>query len=84
MAVRLDGGDLDSLAKILRQRKFCELKSAARDGGADEARPRVEIHYGGLDCIIEMWDGDWRETENARESLEAIEALANRVKERGS
>ena len=83
VAMRLDGDDLDSLAKILRQRKFCELKAQERDGVPDEARPRVEIHYGGLDCTIEMWDGQWHDTENARESLEAVEALAKRVKDRG-
>ena len=83
VAMRLDGDDLDSLAKILRQRKFCELKAQERDGVPDEARPRVEIHYGGLDGTIEMWDGQWHDTENARESLEAVEALAKRVKDRG-
>jgi hypothetical protein len=83
VATRLDGDDLDSLAKILRQRNFCELKAAPRDGVPDEARPRIEIHYGGLDCAIEMWDGQWHENENARESLEAVEALAKRVKDRG-
>ena len=82
VAMRLDGDDIDSLAKILRQRKFCELKAAPRDGVPDEARPRIEIHYGGLDCAVEMWDGQWHETENARESLEAVEALAKRVKDR--
>jgi hypothetical protein len=84
VAVRLDGDDLDSLAKILRERKFCELRAAARDGVPDEARPRIEIHYGGLDCTIEMWDEDWHHDPRARESLEAVEALAKRVKERGS
>ena len=84
VATRLDGDDLDSLAKILRQRKFCELKAADRPGVPDEARPRIEVHYSGLDCTIEMWDGQWHETENARESLEAVEAVAKRVKERGN
>lgn len=83
VATRLDGDDVDSLAKILRQRKFCELKGAQRDGVPDEARPRIEVHYGGLDCAVEMWDGQWHESENARESLEAVEALAKRVKDRG-
>jgi hypothetical protein len=84
VATRLDGDDLDSLAKILRQRKFCELRSADRPGVPDEARPRIEVHYGGLDCTIEMWDGQWHEEERARESLEAVEALAKRVKDRGN
>lgn len=84
VAVRLDGDDLDSLATILRQRKFCELRAADRPGVPDEARPRIEVHYAGLDCAIEMWDGQWHETENARESLEAVEALAKRVKDRGN
>jgi hypothetical protein len=83
VATRLDGDDLDSLAKILRARKFCELKAEPRDGVPDEARPRIEVHYGGLDCKIEMWDGQWHEEERARESLEAVEALAKRVKDRG-
>lgn len=79
---RLDGGDIDSVAKILRDRKFCELKGAERPGVPDEARPRIEVHYGGLDCTIEMWDAQWHEDERASESLEAVEALAKRVKER--
>ena len=83
VAVRLDGDDLDSLAKILRQRKFCELKAVAREEGYDEPKPRVEIHYGGLDCTVEMWDGDWHAEKRAAECLEAIEAVAKRVKERG-
>jgi hypothetical protein len=83
VATRLDGDDIDSLVKILRDRKFCELKGAERPGVPDEARPRIEIHYGGLDCKIEMWDGQWHEEERARESLEAVEALAKRVKDRG-
>jgi hypothetical protein len=84
VAMRLDGDDLDSLAKILRERKFCQLTAADRPGVPDEARPRIEIHYGGLDCTIEMWDGQWHDDERARESLEAVEALAKRVKEGGS
>ena len=84
VAMRLDGDDLDSLVKILRQRKFCELKAADRPGVPDEARPHIEIHYGGLDCKIEMWDGQWHEDERARESLEAVEALEERVKDRGN
>lgn len=84
VAVRLDGDDLDSLAKILRTRKFCALRADDRPGVADEARPRIEIHYGGLDCTVEMWDRQWHEREDARESLEAVEALAKRVKDRGS
>jgi len=84
VSTRLDGDDLASLAKILRQRKFCELKAAARPGAPDEARPSIEVHYGGLDCRVEMWDGQWHEDERARESLEAVEALAKRVKERGN
>jgi hypothetical protein len=84
VATRLDGDDLDSLAKILRQRNFCELKAADRPGVPDEARPRIEVHYGGLDCTIEMWDAQWHEEERARESLEAVEALAKRVKDRGN
>jgi hypothetical protein len=86
VATRLDGDDLDSLLEILRDRKFCELKPPQPDrpGVPDEARPRIEVHYGGLDCTIEMWDGDWHHEERARESLEAVEALAKRVKDRGS
>lgn len=84
VATRLDGEDLDALAKILRQRKFCELKGRERDGVPDEARPRIEVHYGGLDCTVEMWDGEWHADPRASECLEAIEAVAKRVKERGS
>lgn len=84
VTTRLDGDDLESLAKILRERRFCDLKAEDRPGVPDEARPRIEIHYGGLDCEIEMWDGQWHDDRRARESLEAVEALANRVKARGN
>lgn len=84
VATRLDGEELDSLAKILRQRNFCELKGTDRPGGYDEARPRIEVHYGGLDCTVEMWDGEWHGDPRASQCLEAIEAVANRVKERGT
>lgn len=84
VATRLDGDDIEALVKILRERKFCALKAADRPGVPDEARPRIEVHYGGLDCTISMWDGQWHETEDARESLEAVEALAKRVKDRGN
>lgn len=75
--------EIETLAALLKDRGFCSLVSTLRKGVPDEARPSVSVRMGGLDCTVQMWDGEFRDDEDAQVSLAAVEALGSAIRARG-
>ena len=50
------------LVRSLRSLGCCSIPSTSAERSyASEAKPLLEIHFGDLDCEIELWDREWRE-----------------------
>jgi hypothetical protein len=75
--------EIASLAAVLRDNDFCSLTSTRSTGVPDEARPSVRVRLEGLDCHVQLWDGEWSDTPAAQRSLSAIESLGRKLEARG-
>jgi hypothetical protein len=71
----------DEYAKLvgtLRTLDCCSLQSTSKDRSRPgEAKPRLEIDLGDVQCEIELWDREWREG-RARECGFAVAQLHGR------
>lgn len=76
--------ELGALAQLLEEKGFCSLVSSRSTGVPDEARPGVDIRLGNLDCSVTMWDNEFRDDEDAKAALAAIEELGATLRERGN
>ena len=75
--------EVDALVRVLREHRFCSLRSGRSTGVPDEARPVVSVRVGDVDCVVKLWDGEWRDDEHARACLAAVEALGRTLAKRG-
>ena len=75
--------ELAALAKTLREHDLCGKRGSNRKGVPDEARPSVAVRLEGLDCRVQMFDGEWRDDEHAQAALAAIESFGRSLGERG-
>lgn len=74
--------ELEGLAKVLRDHDLCGLRSTRETGVPDEARPSIAVRLEGLDCRVQLWDGEWRDGGRAEACLEAVEALGTEIGKR--
>ena len=74
--------ELRLVARVLRDTSFCSFRSSDRHGIPDEARPSVAIRYEDLDCRVQMWDGEFRDDENAKRGLAAVEDIGRAIEAR--
>ncbi len=50
------------LVQSLRRLNCCSLSSTSAERSyPSEAKPLLELHFGDLDCEIELWDREWRQ-----------------------
>jgi hypothetical protein len=76
--------ELEQLAALLEENDFCSNVSTRSSGVPDEAHPSASVRMHGIDCKVSMWDGEFRDDEEAKRSLAAIEALGSRLRDRGT
>jgi hypothetical protein len=51
-----------TLVGTLRDLHCCSLRSTSKErSAAGEAKPRLELDLGEMQCEIELWDSEWRE-----------------------
>lgn len=71
---------LKELSVILQKSGFCSLVSSRSTGVPDEARPSAAVRLPGLDCRVQMWDGEFREDAAAQAALRAIEEIGASIR----
>jgi hypothetical protein len=76
--------ELQKLAALLEENDFCSLVSMRSTGVPDEAHPSASVRMHGIDCKVSMWDGEFRDDEEAKRSLAAIEGLGSKLRDRGT
>ena len=76
---KVDPKDIEQIRKVLVENSFCSLRSRRSRGVLDEARPEISVRLEGLDCRVELWDGEWRDRPAAQASLRAVENLASKL-----
>lgn len=79
---RVTKEEMHALADALRKHDLCGKRGSSRKAVPDEARPSVAVKMEDLDCRVQMLDNDWRDDDDAREALAAIEAFGHRLGER--
>jgi hypothetical protein len=83
VSAKVSQKELAALVEVLRARDFCNLSSSRDTGVPDEARPTIAVHLEDLDCKVVLWDGEFRDDDDARVCLAAVEALGATVRKRG-
>ena len=73
--------ELEALAKTFRDGDCCARRSCRSEGVPDEARPGISLRLAGLDCAIQLWDGDYSSDPGMQQCLRAVESLYVRVRE---
>jgi hypothetical protein len=76
-AARLSEAQVNRLGKMMQQRHCCQLKSH-RDGIPDEGQPSLRLDfplYGDLRCQVSLWDGEWRDRQEAAACSLPVENL---------
>lgn len=76
--------EIDALARVLRDHRFCSLTSHRSKGVPDEARPSIRAHVAEMDCAVTLWDGEWRDDADAFACLSAVEAFGAKLSLRGA
>lgn len=75
--------EIAALDRTLREHGFCSLRSHRSVGVPDEARPSIRVHLEDLDCTVQLWDGEWRDDEDAHACLQAVETFGSTLADRG-
>lgn len=76
--------ELEALAKVLREHDLCGLRSSRETGVPDEARPSIAVRLEGLDCRVQLWDGEWHDGGRAQACLDAVEELGTEIGKRAN
>jgi len=76
--------ELEALRQLLLQNNLCSLHPKRSTAALDEPRLTLSVRLKGLDCSVELFDGEWRESPRADRSMKAVEALAKAIEERAT
>ena len=71
---------MSELAALHETNGFCTLVPAQSAGVPDEARPSAAVRLPGLDCRVQMWDGEFRDDAAAQAALRAIEQIGASIR----
>jgi len=77
---KVSKAEMQKLAETLTQHDCCSLTSSRTSGVADEARPGFSVRLGELDCEVSLWDGEFRDDEDAKACLAAVEGLGTKLR----